>query len=686
MSRLDASNRAVDGQKVATPTSRLDSREPVYSPLKQNEVRFIEILPSDAEETPVSCLLKAVELGPNVRYAALSYVWGDPKVTCDIVVNGVVMPVTTSLESALRQFRKTGFPEDAEFGRVTQLWVDAICINQKDIQERSQQVTRMASIYRNANYVFSWLGLPDRYLHNLAFQIIRKFCHYICHYIWRRRESKVEYVLSELAKIGFEWLVANLGPFLPGGIRHRSEQWEALTDLGSSIYWSRMWIIQEMALADDPSIHLFICGTESISRRALDLFGDFLQACRQSSHQCLEIHNHNEYVIRGFLSNIAALKLPTEDNLRALDSCRGWLVKHICTASLKASATDPRDFVYAMLSLAENNIQPDYTKSVKAVYLDAVLSDGITRCLEWCLYFSGRGYGHENYYDVPSWIPDFSKIEPGISFPTSKCIPLPGNVQLKTPEVTQEGNIWIQGAFYDSVQSVYSTPPKEVDGLEGAVKYIQNICIEYLTDLKTLENKESDDAFWWDIRTKPLQALMEVLGSVWELDQVSLPDFGKCDIPPPLKYFWRKVIEDKPLTEEENTRVQRRLGISRDILFFVLLRAYAGQNTTGFIKALYEAGEGIDEISGLPWVPVAHRVSHRTLFKTTKGHLGIGPPNLQPGDALCALDRSTTSSLLRKTEPYWEHVGACYIAKSSSIDLTGMVERGELQIEAFEIH
>ncbi|OTA93654.1 hypothetical protein M434DRAFT_395471 [Hypoxylon sp. CO27-5] len=150
----------------------------IYTPLDRtpSQVRFIEILPCDTEEDDVSCVLKVAELGPDTRYAALSYVWGDPEVTKDIIVNGIMLPVTTNLESALRQFRKTGFPKGCleDIGEITQLWVDAICINQKDTKERNHQLTLMASIYNNATSVLSWLGLPDENHHDLQFQTIRE--------------------------------------------------------------------------------------------------------------------------------------------------------------------------------------------------------------------------------------------------------------------------------------------------------------------------------------------------------------------------------------------------------------------------------------------------------------------------------------------------------------------------------
>jgi hypothetical protein len=87
------------------------------------------------------------------EYEALSYTWGDPNCTRPINANGVEMQVTTNLFAALRALRQ------ADADRV--LWVDALCIDQKNTQERSDQVQRMRSIYQRAQQTVMWLGDSD---------------------------------------------------------------------------------------------------------------------------------------------------------------------------------------------------------------------------------------------------------------------------------------------------------------------------------------------------------------------------------------------------------------------------------------------------------------------------------------------------------------------------------------------
>ncbi|KAJ9647155.1 hypothetical protein H2199_002141 [Coniosporium tulheliwenetii] len=114
------------------------------------EIRILTIHPSWRLAAPRECTLSKASLSDKPVYGALSYVWGDPSVTTPIIVNGVEVQVTTNLDSALRHICQERFP--------LILWVDAICINQEDLAERSQQVQLMGKIYSQAEGVMVWLG------------------------------------------------------------------------------------------------------------------------------------------------------------------------------------------------------------------------------------------------------------------------------------------------------------------------------------------------------------------------------------------------------------------------------------------------------------------------------------------------------------------------------------------------
>lgn len=98
-------------------------------------------------------------------YEALSYQWGDvEKKPRAISVNGQKLWITANLWQALIYLRRVG--------QSRTLWIDAICINQNDVDERSHQVAMMAEIYTNASKVVSWLGAENRIILSNALKFL----------------------------------------------------------------------------------------------------------------------------------------------------------------------------------------------------------------------------------------------------------------------------------------------------------------------------------------------------------------------------------------------------------------------------------------------------------------------------------------------------------------------------------
>ncbi|PMD53153.1 HET-domain-containing protein, partial [Hyaloscypha bicolor E] len=96
-----------------------------------------------------------VEFSTMPKYQALSYTWGSPDITKTIAINGAVVDIRQNLYDALFNFY-----ERLERGAEFLLWVDAICIDQQNLQERTSQVRLMDFIYTRAQCVIIWLGLP----------------------------------------------------------------------------------------------------------------------------------------------------------------------------------------------------------------------------------------------------------------------------------------------------------------------------------------------------------------------------------------------------------------------------------------------------------------------------------------------------------------------------------------------
>jgi hypothetical protein len=138
-------------------------------PSDSDSIRLLRLLPSEDEAAPLHCeLCNYSLLRPTLRthiYEALSYVWGDPNQTLPIRVGKNQFQVTLNLHAALSRLR------DHSFERI--IWVDAICIDQSNNEERRQQVQLMAKIYSNAYCVIVWLGEQVVEVEG-AFEIIRR--------------------------------------------------------------------------------------------------------------------------------------------------------------------------------------------------------------------------------------------------------------------------------------------------------------------------------------------------------------------------------------------------------------------------------------------------------------------------------------------------------------------------------
>jgi hypothetical protein len=117
-------------------------------------IRLLRLMPHEDGKAPIQCQLfdyRLQESGKETHlYEALSYVWGSDKKPLSISIDKRRLPVTANLHAALTHLR------DHFLERI--IWVDAICINQKDEIEKGEQVRAMAEIYCKANRVIVWLG------------------------------------------------------------------------------------------------------------------------------------------------------------------------------------------------------------------------------------------------------------------------------------------------------------------------------------------------------------------------------------------------------------------------------------------------------------------------------------------------------------------------------------------------
>ncbi|KAL8787762.1 MAG: hypothetical protein Q9195_007631 [Heterodermia aff. obscurata] len=304
----------------------------------------------------------------DLVYHALSYVWGSLQPDVPIICDGKDCFISRNLDQALRRLRKAKEP--------LYIWVDAMCINQKNILERNEQVLRMKQIYQRAEDVLIWLGDEDEETHLVVrlLEAHRKKAHEP----WFRVRTE-------------------FGPHAP--------EWAAMIRWLNRPWFWRVWTIQEARVAKEAFVHF---GPHSISLRIADSVLS-LHLSRDINHD-LAGHLEEAFRLPGLSVRL------NESNTWNWDSDKSLL--DILLSARRHQATDPRDKVYAILGLVPDLsdqdlqnplIKPDYTKSKARVYKDAaifsILHENSLRTIQ--AVYHGEKFSWNKY--VFSWVPQWDQ-------------------------------------------------------------------------------------------------------------------------------------------------------------------------------------------------------------------------------------------------------------------------------------
>jgi hypothetical protein len=128
----------------------LSEHPDVYGPICAKEIRLLKFLPASTGDNEICCNLTVYPFNQVPPYVALSYNWGNPKPASQITLCGSSYEVGPNLKAAL--LRLQGWDSKENY------WIDALCIDQSNFDERSDQVLLMGDIYTQCKFVFIWLG------------------------------------------------------------------------------------------------------------------------------------------------------------------------------------------------------------------------------------------------------------------------------------------------------------------------------------------------------------------------------------------------------------------------------------------------------------------------------------------------------------------------------------------------
>ena len=346
-----------------------------YTPLdeKAGEIRLMTLLPGPFN-APICVTLetKVLSHANTPKYQALSYAWGSEldRLNIHVVagrgvqgVKSAALSVTRNLYQGLKHLRQTRWS--------TVLWIDQICVDQKNLEERGKQVLRMPDIYSLAQGVVVWLG-PEEDNSNVAIEVLNDVGQDVT-VDWNLQMYRVD-PCSHLYSRGLD-----LSP----------PQWLSIMNLLARSWFDRLWVVQEICLAR--KWVRMVCGFK------ITPFVTFGNAIGYLQGKDNRIIGRERETLLGI------------GRLFALKAQGGFRLQYVLKVTRHRDCKDKKDRVYAILSLLPEReklgILPDYTISAPDVFENIVLQQlkhgNTLGMLRFCSIKSRS-------IDIPSWVPDWS--------------------------------------------------------------------------------------------------------------------------------------------------------------------------------------------------------------------------------------------------------------------------------------
>lgn len=328
-------------------------------------IRLLHIEPGSRTEV-IHCSLRTVNFNEDPKYVALSYSWqeekwsafnafiglGDAEASLEtsqhmndadsnvpngtdtkqndegssktIICDGRIKHISASLYGALLQLR-----EDCP-GH--EYWIDAICIDQADNEERTPQVKMMGRIYSAAELVVVWLGPFPAFSRPSSAQTTN-----ILDVTYSPATLKVSASEGDDA----QWWLTDLF---------------CLTHLISRQYFTRIWVLKEIALAQAVTFflgrHQF--GPEHLSR-VVSVNEEQLSAKKDGLNLNLVALCLNNASPRS-MYQIKSMPFPRASEDGACLRAGGSSLQEWLRSCVGSKARDERDLAFAGLSLIRPNL------------------------------------------------------------------------------------------------------------------------------------------------------------------------------------------------------------------------------------------------------------------------------------------------------------------------------------------
>jgi hypothetical protein len=349
---------------AATFYSELDPSRPYsYNSLVPGHIRLLKCSEHD-ESKSITFEFLTVSLDEAYdKFVAISYCWGSSSQDRKLpLTDGSHIMITENVEQLLMHI----FAGDEDY-----IWLDAVCIDQQNGTEKAKQVGMMAKIYRSARRVSVWLGTPVNEIDE--YRTIAMYAQEGCK-ASHKRDTKAIYD-------GLKWFA---------GLLNRP-------------WWFRIWIVQEVCCGRNVWFHL---GRLMMPWRYLESSFNLVE---QINPRLLDEHSS------GFPKCGDVVMQVFKSLRQSIESDHAMPLEHIYGMLSIYESTDPRDRVFAILSLASPHgptacIVPDYGSDTREIFIHAMAAITAHTKDFALLELAGLATKRQIYNgrSLPSWVVDFA--------------------------------------------------------------------------------------------------------------------------------------------------------------------------------------------------------------------------------------------------------------------------------------
>ncbi|PMD32530.1 HET-domain-containing protein [Hyaloscypha variabilis F] len=605
-------------ESATTPASQIYS--PIYQRLRNTHLssqrwfRLLRVLPGRKSDI-LRCQLEINDLGDAPPFEALSYVWGNPEPAKVIICNSQPKKVTPNLGTALDRLRH----EHTE----RLVWIDAICVNQDDLTERSDQVKLMKDIYSQAWRVVVWLGEDEEENAETAITIIEKaaeYCYSDSGALLKDGDSRDNILRTVTVDPETPWSEKKQQRNLPDSRyeanRKSSGDWAAISKFYSNTWFTRIWIVQEVAFA--PAV-MYI-GAHEVGWTSVAAAAKWLLA-KGYTHVVQDSSRYRQAWSIYYLHLLhQTLSIP-----RLL-------------GFVKSNSTDPRDKVFALLGFLDEEsrsspyLQPDYTKSVTEVYTDVV---------RYIIQRNSPRVGSlRNVWEVFGDIPS----DPDERFP-SWVYRWDLAVSESSLFYNAQKDVWSAGGTTtQEVAEITDTTILSLKGIKiGIVKEVNNVLHERQHKLERV------------------QVLWNAVSPELAIDQ----DINSL----------QQAFTETITAEEVKTIPGDKTFGAEDLANYLSIPDWGN-----IYAILHERNESISKAMDLLMC-----INPKAFLVTEDNHMALGTPIARPGDVLCIFFGHHMPYLLRPTQQRYRFLGPCYVHGYMRGEAVDRLNRGDLKEYLFEL-